>query len=1356
MLVLSALALIAFLALAILTFVRSESRAAQSVADMAELRTLQGLPEKLVISQLRNATRDLMKNDLGYTWVSQPGMIRVYGTDVTAGSPRADVAEFYKLYSSEQMEVRDPTWNPAMDAEAAAKGAVLPGLWTDLNEPVRVRERRSLSQPGSGQDTRLVFPILDPAAFQRGYDGLSLVGTQPVGNSERLPMPVRWLYVLKDGSVVAPMVGGQDGKVINVPGARVDNPIIGRIAFWTDDESCKLNLNTASEAAPWERPLTTSEPDRAHADSQPARWEHYREAAHPAFTSLSPVLRHFGKTAVSQPSYSREPQEPLTSGQSWANEVKRIHELLPRSPTWEAGRFEGSMAGTTETKGETKLKRERLLANVDELFFSGEVQADEERVRNGQNSTLSVTQEDIETSRFLLTTRSRAPETNPFGWPKISLWPVAEQTSERHQVDERMCLAATLDPGGARLPFYLQRAANWRSELDPGSSQSSMRDMQVQRNRELFDYLLTMTDNVMPGVGGAFVDKYGAPSRSQLLVSMFDMLRWGVNPMSPYDQNLRQELTPEYSYLPPSEDPGSPDGVGAFSAVPLQHDVDGARHRGIGRFPTLTEVALVLFATKAKLDDTPPVDAKGFYKKTEEFRAFIVVEPKVLAAGMPGVSPAWRMRVAGHEGAVLKVGNKQVTLDFPINPTDSTPDLKWSPTVRVCASPALGGSLGNHGPYAGIAAQFLKSDRSPREWHLPDGADDDEGRYFVLGSADVNVADALIDGGENEEVDLPAFSLTVEIYDDSSPSLNDDGALVQVLELQIPAQKVPLPRMHQEDATGTLDERIQSRFTLAEVAGTGAWEVPFLRKGDVVRAAQSSRAPGINGDTRLQASLVVLGTSYFEPVQPTAAASMSPEWYQVHNLRDDAFMAGEHQPGFRGENWDKGRATLDPALPVSLVKRPVEPGPGTALAYGQKAVPGVEAGLPAAINLDGRPGDFDNGPGVIEDGPYVNLPDFGNWRTQEDAGRGLGATVVGGYFQRGGRFFEDDGGTFSPLRQMGSAVGFGSLPSAVLGDTLGGTASQAARPWTTLLFCPHPPSRLSKEDEEPDYMAGAASSAKKDHFGFATPRDHLWLEFFWMPVAEQAGLTDGFSTEGKVNMNYQIQPFHWIRRATAMHGALHGVRVTAIPSSAVTDAAGADHYKHFENGNGSGLSFRYAVDAEQTLRQFDERFERGELFITPSEICEQFLVPRRLDGHRYESGTVQARDPATVAPSYTGVMDWWEGADTAQPGDGFEATGDNTRESPYAQLYPRLCTRSNVFKVHYRVQVLQKAASTSPNVWDEAKDRIGADYRGEATIERYLDPRRTGIVDFATSSGVTQTLFDYHDFRVTGRRQFVP
>ena len=119
------------------------------------------------------------------------------------------------------------------------------------------------------------------------------------------------------------------------------------------------------------------------------------------------------------------------------------------------------------------------------------------------------------------------------------------------------------------------------------------------------------------------------------------------------------------------------------------------------------------------------------------------------------------------------------------------------------------------------------------------------------------------------------------------------------------------------------------------------------------------------------------------------------------------------------------------------------------------------------------------------------------------------------------------------------------------------------------------------------------------------------------------------------------------------------------------------------------------------------------------------------------------------------TVEWWEGSQE-NPSDAFEATGDNTREAPYAQLYPRLCTRSNVFKVHYRVQALQKVSSTSPSGWDETRDRIAGEYRGEAMIERYIDPDRTGIIDFATNQNTDQTLDDYYDYRVFGRKQFAP
>ena len=267
----------------------------------------------------------------------------------------------------------------------------------------------------------------------------------------------------------------------------------------------------------------------------------------------------------------------------------------------------------------------------------------------------------------------------------------------------------------------------------------------------------------------------------------------------------------------------------------------------------------------------------------------------------------------------------------------------------------------------------------------------------------------------------------------------------------------------------------------------------------------------------------------------------------------------------------------------------------------------------------------------------------------------------------------------------------------------------------------------------------------RDHFGFREPRDHWWLEYFWMPAVEPGGLVDGYATEGKVNMNYQIVPFTHIRRATAMHGALNGVRMTAIPSSTVT-TSGTAHYKRPE---GSTSDFLYGVNANATLEQFQLRFDANRVFVSPSEICDLMLVPEALPNRQYANTNPL---PTTAAQ----VLDWWEGAVAADPTDGMEATGDNTREAPYGQLYPKLCTRSNIFKVHYRVQALQKASSTDPKLWVEGKDRVAGEYRGESVVERYIDPSRVDIVDFATTPTTPRTLDDYCDYRVLGRKQFAP
>lgn len=48
-------------------------------------------------------------------------------------------------------------------------------------------------------------------------------------------------------------------------------------------------------------------------------------------------------------------------------------------------------------------------------------------------------------------------------------------------------------------------------------------------------------------------------------------------------------------------------------------------------------------------------------------------------------------------------------------------------------------------------------------------------------------------------------------------------------------------------------------------------------------------------------------------------------------------------------------------------------------------------------------------------------------------------------------------------------------------------------------------------------------------------------------------------------------------------------------------------------------------------------------------------------------------------------------------------TGDNSRERPYATIYPRLTTKSNTYTVHMCVQPLKKVKSGPADIWTEAR-----------------------------------------------------
>jgi hypothetical protein len=76
-------------------------------------------------------------------------------------------------------------------------------------------------------------------------------------------------------------------------------------------------------------------------------------------------------------------------------------------------------------------------------------------------------------------------------------------------------------------------------------------------------------------------------------------------------------------------------------------------------------------------------------------------------------------------------------------------------------------------------------------------------------------------------------------------------------------------------------------------------------------------------------------------------------------------------------------------------------------------------------------------------------------------------------------------------------------------------------------------------------------------------------------------------------------------------------------------------------------------------------------------------------------------------------------------------TGDNSKERPYANIYPHLTTRSNTFEVHYIAQAITKSPDSPPDVFDPERDSAGPAVHGRAVIHRRIDPAQSDIPDFA-------------------------
>lgn len=445
-----------------------------------------------------------------------------------------------------------------------------------------------------------------------------------------------------------------------------------------------------------------------------------------------------------------------------------------------------------------------------------------------------------------------------------------------------------------------------------------------------------------------------------------------------------------------------------------------------------------------------------------------------------------------------------------------------------------------------------------------------------------------------------------------------------------------------------------------------------------------------------------------------------------------------------------------------------------------------------------HPGDWDNAPGWMYDGPWLNLPDQASVYNSDPNYSNRPDRI---YFATDTAASTESGLAFSPNRQVASPVMFGSLPRGIDPD-----APDLSAPWQTLLFCPnpaagaiHPGFGSGGQGGDP---AGTGPAARPP---FRQPPDHLWLDFFNMPVVEPYAISEPFSTGGRINMNYQIQPFNRVERSTGMHAVLKNMMIAAIPT-AVGEAAYANQsqsatYKGIP-GNGDVIEqlrtggpilwnvdatqrarnqdaldhheIRYRIDVAETLEGFAARFAAGDIFRSASEICGIFLVPKPLRfGAPEIPSALESYHPSVrnKAATYENMEQWWgESNLPANPGDGFLCTGDNTREMPYNHVYPRLTTKSNTYRVHFTVQALKQrqratpatgsgGASSDPYAtWDESRDQVLGEYRGSALLERYIDPNDPDLPDFATVDLTNEraVIDKYYKFRVLETKRFLP
>ncbi|HET6408015.1 MAG TPA: Verru_Chthon cassette protein A [Chthoniobacteraceae bacterium] len=1407
--VLAMLVLLSGLIVAFFNSVRTERNATKADSSVANARTIADSTVNMVIAQIREATTRYTDRA---TWASQPGAIRTFSGKQNSQRYQTDKGAMvypyepgssdyvYKLYSADRMRVKAEDYNIGgqdldFEINAIQKWLNDPLIplegYVDMNEPFVSRFPDPGTESGFRYEPR--YPILDPRArgdatekeeanlfgIVEGFDAATIINptderrTSSNRHIPMLPMPVKWLYVLKDGSI---------GEITN---ATEDNPVVGRTAFWTDDETTKLNINIASEGTFWDTPAVSTSQESgeissgktvvgasdslALAVSQPLRGEYQRYPGHPATTCLSPVMGWMWDL----------PRQPLNFRDTrYINFKEAIYRMAPFTMRGRGTSMGGSdnpdryVDSLFNTQGDPKVETltKHLYNNVDEYIF----QAERFDTSGALLHDTKLSAAKLEKVRGFITANSRASELNSFNRPRVTIWPLNADEKKRTNYDNLFAFASSLGKKPNDRLFSFERT----------EAKSPTIDVNLDQNKYVLAYLQWLTGGTgtgptatIPGFGPNFTQKYSttqgysADARDQLLTLIFDYVRCtnlvdtgtsriGTLRFIPYTPFFGQGQA-GYGVSPRSFDWS---GQVTPTEVPSGHPLK-AGLKGMGRFLTISEAGIAFYRT-GNMAPAPEIAAN---QKQTGLRAMFLVETATTMAGYPAlrdtyytvltVTRDFRVTPIFPDGSplptavnvpifrsdtdvnlinIVNVSSLEFsqgrsylpTLGFmnplmfypehrgPTNPANYPNDPNRNTTTTIAYK--------NFGRAPGGASQAYARNTT-LQWYPYVGPDPSPQSVYEKGIPIYDPTKKFA-----TQFDFEPGAIRVDIYAGECPrtgNANDFAELVQTVNLDFAAgleNQGGKIRLKMPEAVANRDCDIRTRLTTPHNTNAGGrpnqdgktdfFRLPTANTGDYVG----------NEEYTTVRTLEFIGPA--QGMNPNPAqlaqqgdlrigASLKNVPSSYYYLRDPVAARNGNDQIVHGFN--TGHADYNHLTGHSISAQLGVLAKGSRNYKHSVKYHLIPAGIDGVQNSVGGPGDWDRGLSKHLDGALGNKVDEGNvWF---DYSQGT-VSYRAPYFR--GRGLEETGQSFfSPNRQLSSPVMFGSLPAGV-----NAAAPATGKPWQTLLFRP--------------------DRSTVQHPGGKIPEDHLLLDFFHIPIVEPYSISEPFSTAGKVNLNYIMAPFgyvmtgknlpksrssggtaapaSYIHRDTALRGVLRSTKMMAVNTT-------AQQFGHTEDSLADSNRYRFEIDGDETIAHIQKRLldpKRG-LFRSASEICTVDLYPVGLS-----------------------VSNWQTFWDTT-----YAQTGDNMRERPYSFIYPRVTTKSNVYTVHMRCQAIQISPTARKegkidyaNV--EEKDiQVQAEYRGSSIIERFVDPNDTELERYE----YTQSSVDpYYRFRVISTKQFNP